>query len=77
MLSGTKLQPKAMSGSVVQIQLGSVWMSVACVTSGGLRNHGKMESEGPAELALPFAGLGELALPLTGHCRIRAGPDLW
>ena len=39
MLSGLKLLPRAMSGSMIEPQLGSVLISVASVTSGNLRNH--------------------------------------
>lgn len=39
MLSGSKPLPRAVSQSMVQPQLGSLLMSVASGTSGGLRNH--------------------------------------
>ena len=39
MSSGSKLLPKAMFQSIVQLQLGSVLISVVSVISGGLKNH--------------------------------------
>lgn len=44
MSSGTKQLPRAVSGFLVSLQLGSVLISVACVTSGGHRNR-VMKSE--------------------------------
>lgn len=36
---GPELLPRAMSGSVVLLQLGSVLTSMVCVTTGDHRNH--------------------------------------
>lgn len=63
--SGPELQQKAIFGSVVLSQLGSVLMPVAHVTT---KSHGRA---GPGGL-----GTGELALPLASHRSRRAAPPL-
>lgn len=41
MSSGSKLLPRAMYRSMIQLQLGSVLVSVASVISGGLKNRSR------------------------------------
>ena len=54
---GPKLLPRAMSGSMVLLQQGSMLMSVARVTSGA-KEPRVIKSEGLARLALLLAGPG-------------------
>lgn len=61
---GPKLLPRAVSGSLGQLQLGYVLISVVSGTSGGLGNHARYSS---AEWAPPIIALGKLALPLAAH----------
>lgn len=42
--------------------------------SGAARNH--VETKEAPEIEAVLLALGKVALPLTGHCSLRAGPDL-
>lgn len=74
MFTGPKLHPKAMSRSVVQLQQGSVWISVVCVTSVGLRNHVRLNQRSLLSWPHMSLALGKLAFPLAGHYSKRVGP---
>lgn len=67
MLSSHRLLPRAMSGSMTKLQLRSVLMSEARVTSGSHRNH--------AKVAPSYTNPGTLSLALSGHCSKRSGSD--
>lgn len=54
-----------------RLQLGTMLMSVACVTSGDLRNHARRNQGAILSQSHPL-----LAFPLTGHYSKRAGPAL-
>ena len=77
MSSRPKLLPRAMSGSVVLLQLGSVLMVVTPVSSLGHGNYSVMESESHTEQALPFAdfGPGITFSAIVGHYSKSAGPN--
>lgn len=70
-----KLLLRAMSGSVVLGPLGSVLMSVACITTGLIRTM-MMKSEDQTELVSPFSDLKKLALPLAEHHSKRTDSNL-
>lgn len=77
MSSRPKLLPRAVSGSVVLLQLGSVLMVVTPVSSLGHENHSVIESEGHTEGVLPFAAPvpGKASSAIVGHCSKSAGPN--
>lgn len=52
---GPQLLPRAVSGSVILLQLRSLLMSVTCVTTEGLQ----LKYEGQSEPVLPFTGPGK------------------
>lgn len=58
----------------VQLELGSMLMSLAHVTSGVCVGTMEMKSEGHAKPAPPFPGPGKPGLCLPGQYTKRAGP---
>lgn len=74
MSSGPKLLLRAVSGSVVQLPLESVLLSVTVSVQRAIRTISE-EIRGPAETALPLTGT-EKAGPVSLDPRRRAGPAL-
>lgn len=71
MSTGPKLLRRAMSESMVQLPLGSMWM---CVVSGGPRDHVRWNQRAMLSRPCLSLTLGKLALPLTGNFSKSTGP---